>query len=110
MSTSDKGEIMQTFNGFEALLRHVDRLPETGWIFVEGNGDFESPSSIMAATYYLADTEVEEITLEKSKRTFVEAPTLQDIVSTLDLRPTTQQVSDYIEAVIYYRVNDDFLD
>lgn len=101
---------MKIFNGFDALLRDVNRLPETGWIFVEGDGDLDSPSSIMAATYYIADTEVEEITMERSKRTFMEAPTLQDIVSTLDMRPTAQQLNDYVEAVLYYRVNDDFLD
>ncbi|MEB6587831.1 hypothetical protein MXM82_01575 [Pseudomonas asiatica] len=101
---------MKTYNGFAELLQDVNQLPITGWIFIDRGVDVESEDSIADATYKLAETELEQIDFEKTKKTFVECPTLVDIVSVLDKRPSPQALNDYIAAVIYYRENDDFLD
>jgi len=102
--------MMKTYNGFTALLNDVNQLPVTGWVFIDRGIDVGSEASIAEANYHLAETEFEQIDFEKTKRTFVECPTLLDIVSILDKRPTRQHLSDYIGGVIYYRENDDFLD
>lgn len=101
---------MKKYNGFSELLADVNQLPETGWVFVDKKTNAESESSVKAASYYIAETEIEEISMEKDKKTFVECPTLVDIISNLDERSDAQGLDNYIEAVIYYRVNDDFLD
>jgi len=106
----DDGDMMKTYNGFAALLKDVNQLPVTGWIFIDRGIDVGSEASIAEANYHLAETELEQIDFEKTKKTFVECPTLLDIVSILDKRPTRQHLSDYIGGVIYYRENDDFLD
>jgi len=101
---------MKTYNGFAKLLQDVNQLPITGWVFIDPGVDVESEASIADATYKLAETELEQIDFEKTKKTFVECPTLVDIVSVLNKRPVPQALNDYIAAVIYYRENDDFLD
>jgi hypothetical protein len=106
----DNGDIMKVYNGFAQLLRELDKLPITGWVFVDRGVDIESEYSIEVARYLIAETELEQIDFEKTKRTFIECPTLVDVVSLLDKRPNHQGLNDYIAAVIFYRENDDFLD
>lgn len=101
---------MKTYNGFAELLKDINQLPITGWVFIDRGVDVESEASIVEATYKLAETELEQIDFEKTKKTFVECPTLVDIVSILNKRSSPQALMDYIAAVIYYRENDDFLD
>ncbi len=62
------------------------------------------------ADYYIAETELEAIDLEKTKKSFVECPTLVDIVSILDQRPVQPNLDEYIGAVLHYHEHDDFLD
>ncbi|MEX0297109.1 hypothetical protein AAH995_28000 [Pseudomonas putida] len=106
----DNGDIMKVYNGFAQLLRELDKLPITGWVFVDRGVDIESEYSIEVARYLIAETELEQIDFEKTKRTFIECPTLVDVVSLLNKRPNHQGLNDYIAAVIFYRENDDFLD
>jgi hypothetical protein len=53
---------------------------------------------------------LEEIELERSKRTLVECPTLADIISVLDERPVSPGDDDYLAGLVYYRENDDFME
>jgi len=101
---------MKVYNGFAELLRDIDKLPVTGWIFVGRQIDIESESSIKVASYFIPETELEAIEFENTQRTFIECPTLLDVVSVLDERLTPQSLSDYIAGVIFYRENDDFLE
>lgn len=99
---------MKVYNGFYQLLQERDALPETGWIFVDKGKDIDSLAVARDANYYVAESEIEEIDFERSKRTFVECPTLLDVVSVLDRRPEKASAEDYLDAVIFYRQNDSF--
>jgi hypothetical protein len=99
---------MKVYSGFYDLLKDAKSLPKTGWIFVESEVNMNSPESIYVAQFFIAESELEEIELERSKRTFVECPTLVDIISVLDKRSLKPSEKDYLCAVIYYREYDDF--
>lgn len=101
---------MRLFSGFAALVKDLDSLPLTGWIFVERDKVVQCSDFLKNADYYIAETELEEISLEKTKKSFIECPTLVDVVSILDQRSLQPGLDDYIGAVIYYREHDDFLD
>ena len=99
---------MKTYNGFYDLLQAMPELPNAGWVFVNKNISIQSESAIREALFYIAESELEEIEFEKSKRTFVECPTLEDVISILDKRPEQPSAEDYLKGVLYYREYDDF--
>lgn len=101
---------MRVFSGFAALINNLDSLPLTGWIFIERDKVVQCSGFLMGADYYIAETELEEISLEKMKMSFIECPTLLDVVSILDQRSLQPGLDEYISAVIHYREHDDFLD
>lgn len=91
-----------------AILQETPALPKTGWVFVDKATTLESASAIRVAQFYIAENELEEIELERSKRTLVECPMLADIISVLDNRSISPSADDYLAALIYYHENDDF--
>ncbi|WP_342655429.1 hypothetical protein [Pseudomonas sp. F3-2] len=99
---------MKVYNGFCELLQEREVLPETGWVFVDKGQDIDSLAVARDAKYYVAETELEEIEFERSKRTFVECPSLMDVVSVLEKRQLKASAEAYLDAVIFYRKNDSF--
>lgn len=100
--------IIIVHEGFGSLSSAVRALPQTGWIFVERGIDLGSYEALLKARFFIAEVQSEEIELERSKRTFVECPTLVDILSVLDKRKEQPGIPEYLNATIYYREYDDF--
>ena len=101
---------MKVYKSFADLLANVDRLPNVGWLFVDSTIDKASKGSVSSAAFYVAEDDEEEIIFEKSKRTFVECPTMLDIKAIVDKRVVKPDLDAYLEAALYYLENDDFKD
>lgn len=99
---------MKVYKGFADLLTNIDRLPKVGWLFVDSTIDIASKESVRSAAFYVAEDDAEEILFEKSKRTFVECPTMREIKAIADKRIGKPDLEAYLEAVLYYITNDDF--
>lgn len=101
---------MKFYEGFDGLLASYNALPDVAWIYVSRDLDVESVSGIVTAQYLIAETDSEEEVLGRRYATFLEAPTFVAIIENkLEHHPTSQQ-QEFIEAVIFYLENDDFLD
>lgn len=101
---------MKVYKGFADLLANIDGLPNVGWLFVDSTIDRASKESVSSAAFYVAEDDAEEILFEKSKRTFVECPTMLDVKAIADKRVVKPDLEAYLEAVLYYLENDDFKD
>ncbi|QJI39410.1 hypothetical protein HKK52_00140 [Pseudomonas sp. ADAK2] len=99
---------MKEYKGFASLLDNIDRLPDVGWLFVDSTMDRASKDSVKSAVFYTAEDDAEEVFFENSKRVFVECPTMLDIKRVVDKRASTADLETYLEAVLYYLINDDF--
>lgn len=101
---------MSIISGFDGLLKICDKLPDVGWIYVEPSFDLQSESDIKNGTYFLADNEDEEIDFEDNYGTFLEAPIFKAIIHNKVKNHPASNETDFLEAVVYYLENDDFLD
>ena len=101
---------MRLYDGFSELLADIQTLPSVGWIFVSRTIDRASESDLASAIFYVADNDIESITIEKEKCTFLECPTFVDMKSILDKRPVKPSRSEYLRAAIYYMEHDEFQD
>jgi len=101
---------MIVINGFDELLTKRDEIPDVGWLYVEESFDLESKKDINEGKYFIDQDEDEEIDLEENYGTFLEAPIFKAIVENkLEHHPDSDR--DYfLNAVINYLENDDFLD
>ncbi|MHC8319078.1 hypothetical protein [Pseudomonas sp. LB3P31] len=101
---------MKVYKGFADLLANIDLLPNVGWLFVDSTIDRASKGSVSSAAFYVAEDDAEEIVFEKTKRTFVECPTMLDIKTIADKRVVKPDLEAYLEAALYYLENDEFKD
>lgn len=101
---------MKEFIGFAGLLANIDKLPIVGWVFVDTQVDRASYEALKSAVFYVAEDDIEEIFFEKSKQTFIECPIFMDIKSVVDQSPIKPDLQAYLEAIVYYIENDDFLE
>jgi len=99
---------MKDYKGFSDLILDLEHLPAVGWIFVDSTVDRASKDAVSSAVFYVAENDLEEIACEKSKRTFVECPTLLDIKAVADLSKIKPDLNKYLEATLCYLENDDF--
>ncbi|YCH29938.1 hypothetical protein M1D48_17640 [Erwinia sp. D4-22] len=101
---------MKLIKGFEELLSRYQSLPDSGWIFIDNEFDVSSKEDILNKNYYFSEDDDEEIEMEDSYTTFLEAPTFKDIVVNKYNNKINASRDELISAVIYYLDNDDFLD
>ena len=99
---------MKDYKGFSDLILNLEHLPAVGWIFVDSTVDRTSKDAVSSAVFYVAENDLEEIACEKSKRTFVECPSMLDIKAVADRSKIKPDVKTYLEAALYYLENDDF--
>lgn len=101
---------MIVINGFDELLTKRDEIPDVGWLYVEESFDLKSKKDINQGKYFIAQDEDEEIDLEENYGTFLEAPIFKAIVENkLEHHPDSGK-DDFLNAVVHYLENDDFLD
>lgn len=101
---------MIVINGFDELLTKRDEIPDVGWLYVKESFDLESKKDINEGKYFIAQDEDEEIDLEEHYGTFLEAPIFKAIVENkLEHHPDSDR-DDFLNAVVHYLENDDFLD
>lgn len=101
---------MKVINGFDALLKNYQSLPEAGWIFIDEDFDVLSKEDILKKNYYLSEDDDEGIDMEDNYSTFLESPTFKDLVINKNNHNPKSTRDEIIDAVIYYLENDDFLD
>ena len=111
----DKTKIhMKTATGFTNLLKISKNIPESEGLYIFVDSDFDDTKKcIESANYYLTETQEEDDNMDEQEdkyRSWLEYATFLDIISNkLDHHPNASE-DDLIEAVIYYRELDDFLD
>ncbi|YCI29941.1 hypothetical protein M1E08_03400 [Erwinia sp. PK3-005] len=101
---------MSVIAGFHSLLKVCQELPDVGWIYVEPSFDLQSENDIRKGSYFLADNEDEEMDYEDNYGTFLEAPIFKAIIQNKLENNSSSNEEDFLEAVVYYLENDDFLD
>lgn len=101
---------MRVIKGFDALLNDYKSLPESGWLFIDQDFDTASEKDILTKSYYISESDDEEIDMEDSYSTFLESPTFKDVVINKTNHHPKATRDEIISAVIYYLENDDFLD
>ncbi len=101
---------MQTLPGFDALLSQLDQLPDYGWLYVDPVFDLESRDDIERGPYYVAQNDEDEMALEASHGTFVEAPIFRAIIENKREQQPDADRDALLDAVQYYLDNDTFQD
>lgn len=101
---------MKTISGFENLLKERSDLPDYGWIYIDKHFDTESRSDITSGKYYISESDEDEMLLEGSYSTFLEAPIFNAVVENKLSNTPNLGSDELIDAVIYYLENDDFQD
>lgn len=104
-----RGKALKVINGFEGLLLIYKDLPVVGGFYVDE--DFENTSAcIKTAYYYIAETEDEDDEMEEEYASWLEFPTLKDIIDNKLTHHPLATKEELLEAVIHYWEYDDFLD
>jgi hypothetical protein len=104
---------MKTYNGFDELLAVLKVLPYA-WIITQEAKN--SRDEIDKAKFFVPDDEEEEEEMFEKRDNnqdccgWMEAATFQDIISNKLARHPDSTRDDFLDAVVYYREMDDFLD
>lgn len=103
---------MKLVNGFSELLKYRNELEEPWCIFV--NSDFQgNAQEIKNGIYYLPESEdeMEDMDEQSNKyKMWLEYATFVDVLDNkIEHHPTASE-NDFLEAIVYYLEEDDFLD
>jgi hypothetical protein len=100
---------MNTIKGFQSLVGLYKKPPKVGGFYVDASYSC-SKDFLAFANYYMAESEEEDEDMESTHRAWLEYPIFEAIIfNKLENSPRANG-DDFLDAVIYYLENDDFLD
>ena len=111
VKTKNKVLNMLTFNGLNELIMDIKQLPNRRFMLLSKQ-DTLNRMQIMHAEYFLAQTDEEEINLEKNEsyKYWIDVQTLNMIILLSKEKSINASVEELSDAVLFYLEKDTFME
>jgi hypothetical protein len=100
---------MRRIDGIARLIAELQTPEANGWIFTAERSDRETIEKIVAATFFLAEDDEEEIDMEDDFPTFLEIRIFESVIE-LEARAGRTTPHDIAAGCLHYLVMDTFRD